>query len=54
MKYVLTTRFGDVWRYRYLEDARRDQYIFGGEIKKETEKERKEREKYDYKPTVYR
>lgn len=33
MKYILETPDGDRWEYDNLEDARRDQYIFGGTIK---------------------
>lgn len=31
--FVLTTIYGDVWKFYTLEEARRNQYIFGGEIK---------------------
>lgn len=51
MKYYLVTDDGKLYRYNYFAEAKRDQYIFGGEIKKETEKERKERERYEYKET---
>ena len=30
--YRLTTRDGDVWDFEDLEEARRNQYIFGGKI----------------------
>lgn len=30
--YILITRNGDKWEYDNKEDARRDQYIFGGTI----------------------
>lgn len=32
IKYVLTTNDGDVWEHDTLEEARRNQYIFGGKI----------------------
>ena len=32
-KYQLETPNGDTWAYDDLEDARRDQYLFGGTIK---------------------
>ena len=32
MMYRLRTRDGDVWEFDDLEEARRNQYIFGGEI----------------------
>lgn len=32
MKYVLTTPGGDVWEFDTLEEARKNQYIFGGKI----------------------
>ena len=31
--WILETPDGDRWEYDNLEDARRDQYIFGGTIK---------------------
>lgn len=30
--WVLETRDGDIWNYNSYDDARRDQYIFGGVI----------------------
>lgn len=30
--YRLTTRDGDVWEFEDLEEARKNQYIFGGTI----------------------
>ena len=30
--YRLTTRDGDVWEFDDLEEARKNQYIFGGKI----------------------
>mgnify|MGYP000980884053 CR=1 FL=1 len=32
--YRLTTRDGDVWDFEDLEEARKNQYIFGGRIEK--------------------
>ena len=32
--YRLTTRDGDVWDFEDLEEARKNQYIFGGIIEK--------------------
>ena len=32
--YRLTTRDGDVWIFDGLEEARKNQYIFGGKIEK--------------------
>lgn len=35
--YRLTTRDGDVWDFEDLEEARRNQYIFGGKIENITD-----------------
>lgn len=32
MKYILTTYDGDVWVFDTLEEAQRNQWIFGGKI----------------------
>lgn len=31
-KYILETTYGDIWKYDDLDEAKRDQYIFGGTI----------------------
>ena len=38
--YILITPAGDRWEYEELEDARRDQYIFGGRIVEERKAEK--------------
>lgn len=32
--YRLTTRDGDIWEFEVLEEARKNQYIFGGIVEK--------------------